>query len=208
MSKKKILIPLVGLSLIIGIIIYVQSKRQNVQTPVPSTSQNQSPSVKGNNNVKQYSDPSGFSFSLPKNLTVSAKQSTDRSVYSDLQILAPQVKGAVTIKVVASNLATVEAYFKNNKLVSKDTKVDKLKLADLDARRFTTGSQINTVALDKGVLFTIVTDSSTDESFWEDVNDTVVKSFAFAPPDNQVTSGSDQGSSDDGGVMEEEEVVE
>lgn len=208
MSKKNIFLTLIIFSVFIGGIVYVQSKRQASQTPVPPASQNQPPSDKGNNNLKQYSDPSGFTFSLPKNLTVSAKQSVDQSVYSDLQILAPQVKGTVTIKAVASNLATVEAYFKNNKLVSKVTKVDKLKLADLDARRFTIGNQINTVALDQGVLFTIVTDSSTDNDFWEDVNDTVIKSFAFTPPDTQVTNDSGQGSSDDSGVIEEEEVVE
>lgn len=208
MSKKNILFGLIVLSILVGSLIFLKIRNQNFRNPISSPQKNLSPTPK-NASLKEYSDPSGFKFSIPKGLVVTDKKPTDQSIYSQLEVVPTTTSsGKITIAAITSNLKNVDDYFKINKSLSKNLKVDKLKLADLDARQFVSEDKITTVALDKGVLFTIISDLKDDKEFWDHANKTIITSFAFNPPQPQVSDDSSSGQPDDSGVTEEEEIVE
>lgn len=208
MSKKNISFGLIVLSILVGSLIFLKIRNQNFRNPISSPQKNLSPTPK-NASLKEYSDPSGFKFSIPKGLVVTDKKPTDQSIYSQLEVVPTTTSsGKITIAAITSNLKNVDDYFKINKSLSKNLKVDKLKLADLDARQFVSEDKITTVALDKGVLFTIISDLKDDKEFWDHANKTIITSFVFNPPQSQVSDDSSSGQPDDSGVTEEEEIVE
>lgn len=209
--KQKIIFGSLGIIVLIALVFFLFSQKKSV-SPIVSND------LKSNETVvpspaagsKSYTDPAGFKFNYPKDLDVAAKKMTDDSVYSDLEIKSKDSTGGATIKAVDSNLIKIDDYFKDKKISSFSGGISKLKLADIDARQYQVNSQIITVALDQGVLFTITVDLPVEKKdYWQKANNTLISSFAFVAPQN--TTSTDTNSSSEGEddvIFEGEEVIQ
>ncbi len=210
--KQKIIFGSLGIIILIALVFFLFSQKKSVSPTVSND-------LKSNETVihspaaesKSYTDPAGFKFNYPKDLDVTAKKITDDSVYTDLEIKSKDGTGEATIKAVDSNLVKIDDYFKDKKTSSFSRGISKLKLADIDARQYQVNSQIITVALDQGVLFTITTNLPAEKKdYWQKTNSILISSFAFVTPQNNTSIDTD--SSPEGGeedvIFEGEEVVE
>jgi len=209
--KQKIILGALAIIILIAIIFFLFFQKKTA-SPIVSNNLNSDETVVPSPaaGFKSYTDPAGFKFNYPEDLNVTAKKITDDSVYTDLEIKPKDGTGEATIKAVDSNLAQIDDYFKDKKTSSFFGKITKLKLADIDGRQYQINSQIITVALDQGVLFTITTDLPTEKkAYWQKVNNTLISSFAFVAPQNNTSTdtGSSSGGEDDV-IFEGEEVVE
>ncbi|NMB83846.1 hypothetical protein GYA28_00995 [Candidatus Roizmanbacteria bacterium] len=210
--KQKILLGVLALVFFVGIIILLRNRSQT-KTASPTVSDNfpsSAPTVRTETGFKDYTDPAGFKFSYPAEITVAAKNISDDTVYSQLDIKSQEASGSISLKAVASSLAKIDDYFASKKTSSFFGGVKKLKLADIDARQYQINNQLITVALDQGVMFTITTEYPTDKKdYWKKINDGIISSFAFVEPTVN-TSAAGGSSSDESGdvVFEGEEIVE
>ncbi|MEK6955799.1 MAG: hypothetical protein AABW52_04020, partial [Nanoarchaeota archaeon] len=81
-------------------------------------------------------------------------------------------------------------------------------LGDLSAKELDSDSNIESVALDQGVLFMLAVAGGEQKEFWKSVYETLLSSFAFVQAEtSQSTSGSSSGTSADV-IFEGEEVIE
>jgi len=208
--KQKIIFGALGLIILIALIFFLFLQKKTV-SPTVSDNLNSGETVVPSLTVgsKSYTDPAGFKFSYPEDLTVTEKKTTDQSVYSQLEIKSVDKVGGISLKAVDSNLAKIDDYFKDKKISSFFGEITKLKLADIDARQYQINSQIITVALDQGVLFTITTDLPAEKKdYWQKANSTLISGFAFVSPQNNTSTDTGSSSSGDDVVFEGEEVVE
>ncbi len=150
--------------------------------------------------LKDYSDPSGFSFSYPDNLTL-AKKDTDNSTYADILLSANGVNGSLSLKITDSKFKSIDEWAKLNQGSSKETKLGKLKAMEIK-----TADRLLLGAFDQGILFTIEM-PLIDEDFWNLVYSKILTSFSFTAP---VAAGSQSqvNASADDVSFEGEEVVE
>lgn len=151
----------------------------------------------------EYFDPSGFKFNYPDTVRVSVADVKDETMYASVKMSSDKTPGGITLDAVSSNLTKVDDWFKTQ----VETKA--IRLADLEARQFTQQNHTVTVALDKGVLFTITVNPENDPEFWDAVNDEVIASFAFVQPESSSTQN-DTAASDSNSevIFEGEEVIQ
>lgn len=202
MIKKIGLIALIMVSISIVILFFTTSSKQESSSiskkpaniPISTESAN-SPSLR----TKEYIDPSGFKFSYPGGLILDKKEITNNQIYSSIEISSPENPGKISIDVSSTNASTLK--------IPNSVKTKTLTLGDLNAQQYEDKSQIITLALDTGVLFTIKADYGTKRDFWLSVNEKITSSFAFVAPDNQ-SSTSSSSVPDDSIVDEGEEVIE
>lgn len=139
---------------------------------------------------KKHTEEAGFSFSYPENLVVNKIATQDEAVYSSLELSAKDHSGKLTFLVTDTQLTKIDDYF------DKTSTVKKLKLGELEAGQVETNGQIVTAAIDQGALFVITADFQQSKAFWLTVNNKILASFAFAPPETTNESVSqDVGSS-------------
>ena len=210
---KKVLIIGIFLSVVVGGIIGIRQAfktADNTGTTSPLSNSSES-SIKGvettelkptgTSKLQTFTDPSGFSFSYPETVMVAQAKANPELDYAKLEISSATHPGSVSILATTSSLQSIASWKKGEKLTT-------LKLADLDARQYDTGSELITGAVDQGVLFTITTSYKTDKTFWQGVHSGIVASFAFAPPPSSGSNSvSVQGGEGDV-IFEGEEVVE
>lgn len=209
MNKKVfIIIGAIVVSAAISFFIFRSSQQISKSSGKINTSaRSSSPSI-SSTVIKEYSDPAGFKFSYPGSVTVSSKNALDSNVYSSLEISSSSNSGKITIEAISSDLLTLK------NLISSKTGVTDIKLADLDAKQYTEKGNVITLALDKGVLFTITSSSGGNVSFWKEINNKIISSFIFALPetaqvDSDTTSQSDSTDSTESDIsFEGEETIE
>lgn len=209
MNTKTVFIGLGVLVVLVLSIVIVQNKsyKPSPSVKINSLSTSQAPESATSQTTQEYSDPAGFKFNYPDTVTVSSKETTDENVYSSLVVASSKNQGKMTIDAVSSDLTTLDS------LVKTKTVVTDVKLADLDAKQYAEKGNIVTLALDKGVLFTLTVSSGGNVTFWNEVNNKIISSFAFSAPEKtQVksdTSTADSGSSGDSDVsFDGEETIE
>lgn len=180
MNTKTVFIGLGVLIVLVLTIVIVQNKsyKPSPSVKINSLSTSQAPESATSQTTQEYSDPAGFKFNYPDTVTISPKDSTDANVYSSLTVTSSKNQGKMTIEAVSSDLTALDSLVK-----SKATVTD-VKLADLDAKQYAEKGNIVTLALDKGVLFTLTVSSGGNVTFWNDVNNKIISSFAFAVPEN------------------------
>lgn len=176
------------------------SAQDNLQ-PSPSPAP-QTPSL------KEYVDPSGFKFSHIDDVIVKKKSVKDDNVYSLLELTSSNSSGKTTLEVTGSSLTSLDKWISKYKTASHEAQ--KLKIADMNAIELVSKTGIVTGALDKGVLFMISTDLSTNPDFWKRVYKQITTSFRFAPPETTSGSSGTNASppSNDDISFEGEEVIE
>lgn len=171
-----------------------------VNTAIKPTSQSQ---VLGAS--QKYNDPAGFTFNYPDSITIMPKKIIDDTIYSSLEVNSATPPGKITIQAVASNLLSLDDE------PPRKTKVAAVKFADLSAKQYTEKGNLITLALDKGVLFTITVTATAPEnmSFWRKVNNQILSSFAFTiPSTTAVESNSTASTTEEDVSFEGEEVIE
>lgn len=209
MNTKAVFIGLGVLIVLVLSIVIVQNKnyKPSPSVKINSLSVSQSPESPTSQTTQEYADPAGFKFSYPDTITVSSKESTDVNVYSSLVVTSSKNQGTMKIEAVSSDLTALDSLVK-----SKAATTD-VKLADLEAVQYAEKGNIITLALDKGVLFTLTVSSGGNVNFWNEVNNKVISSFAFAAPEKtQVqpdTSSPGSGNANDTDIsFEGEETIQ
>jgi hypothetical protein len=155
--------------------------------------------------TKEYIDSSGFTFSYPDDLTIETKE-VDKTAYSNLELTADDVEGLISIQVADTMAASVDAIIKKNKDLSA-TAVKKVTLAGLDARQYKLNDQFITLALDNGVLFTLIAHIQENEPYWQLVYAKIIETFAFTPAPPVDTSATTGGGEEEV-IFEGEEIIE
>lgn len=211
MNTKTIFIGLGVLIVLVLTIVIIQNKsyKPSPSVKINSLSASLAPESATSQTTQEYSDPAGFKFNYPDTVNVASIDSTDANVYTSLAVTSSKNQGKMTIDAVSSDLTTLDSLVK-----SKATVTD-VKLADLDAKQYAEKGSIVTLALDKGVLFTLTVSSGGNVTFWNEVNNKIISSFAFAAPEKtQVKSDTsapavDSGDSSDSDVsFDGEETIE
>jgi hypothetical protein len=212
MNKKTLISLMIFSVLIIGFITFkFFSRSQKLISPISEQSIKISPSKSAPEKLKEYIDPSGFKFSYPDNLNLTKIDSTDQTVYSNLKISTKKNIGSIRINVSESQLKTIDDWFKKEKLSTKPAEIKTIKLADIEGRQFIINNSSITLAFDQGALFNITADFKNDHKYWDEVNNTIIKTFAFTQPettsDESATSSTNDQENEDV-IFEGEEVIE
>lgn len=126
-----------------------------------------------------YTDPTGFTFSYPDNLSIT-KKDTDTNTYADVQLSSKDVNGSLSLKIEDSKFVTLDKWVKLNKSASVGDPKE-VKLGNLKSVEIKTGDRLLLGALDQGIFFTIEM-PRVEEDFWDKVYQKTLKSFSFAPP--------------------------
>lgn len=159
-----------------------------------------------------YSDPAGFSFSYPDNLSLSNKTSSDTEVvidpdtYADLQLFSKDKSGSLNLTIANSKYKTIAEWQKGNEIPESIPATEK-KLGTLNAYEFKTKDRLMLASLDQGILFTIDM-PLIEEPFWNEVYNKVTTDFAFSAPEAATTQTAAASSTGEEVLFEGEEVVE
>lgn len=155
--------------------------------------------------VIEYTDPAGFGFSYPDNLSISKAEIEDPNVYTDLQIYSKDVSGSIKLKISDTKIATLSAWLKDNGIPTSNTPKE-TKLGNLTALEVKTNDRLMLGALDQGVLFTVEV-PRIEEEFWMKAYEKLIAGFGFVAPETTSTSANSDLSGSDI-IFEGEEVVE
>lgn len=156
----------------------------------------------------EYTDPTGFSFLYPDNLSVTnnlTSENPDPNAYADLQIFSKDKSGSLSLRITDTKLATISAWLKENNISDSNTPIEK-KLGNLNALEVKTSDRLLLGALDQGILFTIEL-PLIEQPFWNEVYNKVLADFSFISPET-ASAGNITQSSGDEVIFEGEEVVE
>lgn len=203
MAKKIILVIfLIGLTITAIVILNPAARKTSLTDPLipqPKSAEKARPSE----TFLQYSDPSGFSFSYPDNLSITKNDIEDNSTYVDLQLSSKDVSGNLSLKIIDSKFTSLDDWLKSNKITSKNTK--EVKLGNLKALEVQLEDRLLLGALDQGILFNIEM-PAIETDFWLPIYNKILENFSFVVPENTTSQG--PGSSSEDVIFEGEEVVE
>lgn len=171
MKIKIILAILVLGAVAVGFMIFKPSEQKSSLQSAVSESKKKEPS----DTLLDYTDPAGFSFSYPDNLSI-VKNDTADNEYADLTLSSKDVNGSLTLKIADSKIATLNDWLK----LYKSEPVEK-KLGNLKAMEVKTPDRLYLGALDQGILFTIEM-PRVEEEFWMKVYDKLLSGFSFVAP--------------------------
>lgn len=159
--------------------------------------------------VKDYTDPSGFTFNYADNLSLEKKESTDSATYATIVLTENDMSGNITISVTDTKIKTTDDWLTQNKYASNAATITQKQLGGLSATEVKTKEKIILIAIDKGILFSVEILFSGDETFWAEAYATVVKSFTFVQPPAETSAGSTSDVASGGDdVSIEEDIVE
>lgn len=203
--KQKTLLLIIVLGLIVtGLVIFFIQLRSRVSGPQPQPLTLKE-KARPSETLITYTDPAGFEFSYPDNLSISKAEIEDPKIYTDLEIYSKDVSGSIKIKIADTKIATLSAWLKDNNIPDSNAPKE-TKLGNLKALEVKTNDRLMLGALDQGVLFTVEM-PRVEEDFWMKVYDKVASGFTFVTPEETATSGTSDSSASDV-QFEGEEVIE
>lgn len=160
----------------------------------------------------EYTDPSGFSFSYPDNLSLSNTAVSDDSVdiadpdtYAALQLFSKDKSGSLNIKIKDSKFKTLDEWLKSENIPESNIPAEK-QLGSLKALEVKTTDRLMLASLDQGVLFTVDM-PLIEQDFWLKVYNKVIKDFTFSVPETDTAQTGTSYSADEI-IFEGEEVIE
>lgn len=156
--------------------------------------------------LKEYTDPSGFSFNYPDDLSLLKNETINEQIYADLQLRSKGAGESLDLKIEDTKLASVEEWFEENGRIANQAK--DVKWGELSAKSLEDKDKILIAAVDQGVLFTIDIFFGSHKDFWQKVSDPILTSFAFGSESSSGTSPQTGGGSEEDVIFEGEEVVE
>ena len=197
MTRKTIILLILGLGLIVLGVLAVKLLGQ--KNPATSTGTNQQAvaKIQPSETLLEYTDPAGFSFSYPDNLSLTKNEQIDNSTYADIQLSSKEVNGSLNLNISDSKFASIDDWLKLNKGAEKEARLGNLKALEVK-----TSDRLLLGALDQGIFFTIEM-PLVEEDFWMKVYNKILQEFTFVPPPQENT-----GFSSDDITFEGEEVVE
>lgn len=145
-------------------------------------------------NLIDYQDSAGFSFSYPDDLSLN-KNETDDS-YSDLEVFSSKVSGSLKLRIIDSEYKSLDEWVSLNKGTER-----KVSLGNLKGWEITTNDRLLLGALDQGIFFSIEM-PLIEKDYWQVVYQKILSSFSFQLPQAEGSVSSDEVS------FEGEEVVE
>ena len=154
-----------------------------------------------------FSDESGFTFSYPADVVVD-QQDLAKSDYAHLSLTSTRAEGSLRILASDTAVTSIDAWLLENLPEASESGMTTVKFGDLEAQEITIEKGITTIALDRGVIFTIDTTSDTHLDYWEKVYRIVLESFAFAVPESAPVAEAPAADGSGGITFEGEEIVE
>lgn len=148
----------------------------------------------------EYTDPAGFTFSYPDNLSIT-KNEVDDNTYADIQLSSNQVNGSLNLKISDTKLTSIDEWVKMNQNAAQEAPKE-VKLGNLKALEVKLKDRLLMGALDQGVLFTIEI-PAVEEDFWMTVYNKILAEFNFVSPSQENTTPSS-----DEVIFEGEEAIE
>lgn len=195
MGKAKLLVLAAVLILaVIGVYLLFINKKASLISPVAQLTQQTTKQNIPSETLTQYSDPSGFTFEYPDDLSINKKETEDDSVYADLQLSSKEVNGSLSLLITDSKFTTLDQWVKS--VAKAGQSIKEAKLGNLKASEIKLDDRLILGALDQGILFTVEM-PLVEEKFWSKVYEKVLISFAFFSP-----------SSSDGSVFVEDIIFE
>lgn len=153
----------------------------------------------------EHTDPAGFEFAYPDNLSIEKSDSEDPNIYSDLQIFSKSVNGSIKIRIEDTRFKSLDEWIKSNNIPDTTVPQEK-KLGNLSAKEIKTGDRLMLGAIDQKILFTIEV-PLIEEKFWMKVYEKILSDFTFISPEAENSSSGNTSSQSDV-IFEGEEVVE
>jgi hypothetical protein len=209
-NTKTLILVVVVVVLVVGAGLYFFTQPKNLK-PLADAASETPKEVTPSKTFIDYSDPAGFSFSYPDNVSISNRASEidtviDPDAYADLQLFSKDKSGSLNLRIADSKFKTIQDWIKDQGLPENTTPVEK-KLGELTAYEVRTSDRLMLGALDQGILFTVDM-PLIEEPFWMEVYNKVTGEFAFAAPEAATTQTSAAVSPGDEVIFEGEEVVE
>lgn len=211
MNTKTLALIVVVVILVAGGGLYFFTQPKNLK-PLTDATPGTPKEVVPSKTYIDYSDPAGFSFSYPDNVSISNRASevdtvADPNAYADLQLFSKDKSGSLNLRIADTKFKTIQDWIKDQGLPEGTVPTEK-KLGDLKAYEIKTSDRLMLGALDQGILFTVDM-PLIEEPFWNEVYEHVVGNFGFAAPET-ASSGQTKAavSSGEEVVFEGEEVVE
>lgn len=151
-----------------------------------------------------YSDPAGFEFTYPNDLSIQAVETNDKIVYSSLEITGP-MPGKISLRVSDSQSLTTAAWLKDFEKNNVINDVVDIYFADLSGTSFSFSAPKirKAVAINENVLYTL--ENPADEGYWDRAKDTILIGFKFKP-EVFTENSSDSGENTD--IILLDEVIE
>jgi len=198
-KKKTILLLILAVGLIIVVIqLFFRQQKNTLTTPNPKQIVNNI-AVSPSKTSKTYSDPAGFSFNYPDNLSLTNNEAESPTTYADIKLISKDVVGSLDLKISDTNFTKAEDWLGANNIsqTPKEVKLGKLKAVEI-----ITDNKLLLGAIDQGVLFTIEVSFEERGDFWKTVYNIVLTDFSFVQPESTAQSGASEI------IFEGEEVVE
>lgn len=153
--------------------------------------------------LKEYSDNAGFSFQYPNDVQVDNIEIKDNITYSNLKLTSNQTKGKILIKVVDTQLKSVDDWFAKEGLKGD---IKGIKIGEISGGQLQKGDKISAAAINQNILFTIEVDTQ-NQKYWQSVYGVILASFNFVAQEES-TSTEEQSLDDSGDAVLEEDIVE
>lgn len=205
--KGKILLTVIGIIVIVGVVggsMYKNSQRPKSPPPqADMTTKNPIPSL---GKIADYADPSGFVIKYPASYTLKNILSKNSANYADVSIISQDQSVKINISATDTNYKSLDEFLKS--LKTNPSLVSPSQLANMKAKELTFTTNMKTVAIDQGILFTISTETLDQKNEFKNIHKNIVSSFAFVSPTKAEQSPAVNNSSTDDVQSDVEEVVE
>lgn len=182
---------IVVICVVAGGVFFFSQKKSKVISPGEAV--NSTPSPTSAVELTTWNDPAGFSFQYPKDLTVNNHEE-DNDNYAHVELTTKDHPGSIIVW--ASDVSSAWP-------PKGGTSIDTT-LGGVAAKKIlisTPSAKLIVGTISDGLLFK-VEGTYTDKQYWQPVEDTIVKTFAFTP-DTSAASGQSSGD-----AVDEEEVVQ
>lgn len=156
--------------------------------------------------LKQYVNPTGFTFNYPDNLSLLNNDPKDNSTYADIQLSAKQMDGKINIKIKDSKFLSAAQFFKET--ASGSASPQDVKLGTLPASELKEKDKTRLAAVDQGILFTIEVLPAGKSDYWANVYSAILTSFSFSSQAQNAPATQDVEDTSDSVSFEGEETVE
>jgi hypothetical protein len=183
--------------------LYFYTKPKDLSPNVSAIPSENKKEIKPSETFIEYTDPAGFSFNYPDNLSIEKNEEMDSSTYADLQLFSKDVSGSLSLRIVDTKLKKLEDWAKE---ASGSSAPLEKQLGNLKALEVRTSDRLMLAAIDQGVLFNIEV-PLLEQDFWTKVYEKVLADFTFIQPEAGQSATVSNASSEDI-VFESEEVVE
>lgn len=211
MKNKKIILFVIIITLIIllPIISFFVFKKSKTESVNPLAESSALSKIAEEEKLLSYQDTAGFKFNYPQSVTVKDVSNNDPNTYSLLELGSAKNDGKMLIKVVDSNLDSVDQWLKSKEATGAGNSREVI-ISQMPGKQiqFENPSRLVSLAISDGIMYFF--QSSLDSAgFWNKVHSQIISSFSQNGTTEKTVeenkSGADFGEET---VSENEEVIE